>query len=103
VIGPYRNPLAHAAVFCVDEKGALSSAISQRSPAAVVAGPGGKPRFEYKRNGTVSLFAALNTATGEVLGETAPRHTSAEFVALLTDVTSSEPERLRDPRHLRQT
>jgi hypothetical protein len=32
--------------------------------------------FEYKRNGTLSLFAALNTATGEVLGKTAARHTS---------------------------
>ncbi|MEM5440620.1 hypothetical protein AABE10_36350, partial [Paraburkholderia diazotrophica] len=30
--------------------------------------------FEYKRNGTLSLFAALNTATGEVIGKTAPRH-----------------------------
>ena len=37
--------------------------------------------FEYKRNGTLSLFAALNTATGEVLGKTAPRHTSEQFVA----------------------
>ena len=41
--------------------------------------------FEYKRNGTLSLFAALNTATGEVLGMTASRHTSAQFVAFLAE------------------
>ena len=39
----------------------------------------------------MSLFAALNTATGEVLGKTAARHTSAQFVAFLTDVVSSQP------------
>ncbi len=47
--------------------------------------------FEYKRNGTLSLFAALNTATGEVLGKTAARHTSAQFVGFLTDVVSNQP------------
>ncbi len=46
--------------------------------------------FEYKRNGTLSLFAALNTATGEVIGKTAPRHTSEQFVAFLTDVVASQ-------------
>ena len=46
--------------------------------------------FEYKRNGTLSLFAALNTATGEVIGKTAPRHTSEQFVAFLTDVIASQ-------------
>ena len=49
--------------------------------------------FEYKRNGTLSLFAALNTTTGEVLGKTAPRHTSEQFVAFLTDVVSSQSAR----------
>ena len=46
--------------------------------------------FEYKRSGTLSLFAALDSATGEVLGKTAARHTSAQFVAFLADVVSSE-------------
>ena len=39
--------------------------------------------FEYYRHGTLSLFAALNTQTGEVVGQTVPRHTSAAFVAFL--------------------
>ena len=47
--------------------------------------------FEYYRHGTLSLFAALNTGTGEVVGKTAARHTSAEFVAFLADVVATQP------------
>jgi len=39
--------------------------------------------FEYVRHGTLSLFAALDTATGEIIGKTVKRHTSQEFVAFL--------------------
>jgi hypothetical protein len=42
--------------------------------------------FEYHRHGTLSLYAALNTATGRVHGKTAARHTSREFVAFLQEV-----------------
>jgi DDE superfamily endonuclease len=47
--------------------------------------------FEYYRRGTLSLYAAFNTKTGEVLGKTAERHTSAEFVALLSDIVANQP------------
>jgi transposase len=47
--------------------------------------------FEYYRHGTLSLYAALNTATGEVLGKTALRHTSEEFVSFLSDIVSNQP------------
>lgn len=46
--------------------------------------------FEYKRNGTLILFAALNFATGNVLGKTAPRPISARFVAFLAEVVSTQ-------------
>ena len=49
--------------------------------------------FEYKRNGTLSLFAALNTSTGEVLGKTAARHTSEQFVTFLEDIVASQSPR----------
>jgi len=49
--------------------------------------------FEYFRHGTLSLYAAFNTQTGEVLGKTAARHTSAEFVAFLTDICTQQPKR----------
>ena len=60
----------------------------------VAALPGRAERhgFEYFRHGTLSLYAAFNTKTGEVLGKTAERHTSAEFVAFLTDIVANQPK-----------
>jgi transposase len=81
IIGLYLNPPAHAAVFCVDEKTAIQ-ALDRKDPVLPLS-PGRAERhgFEYYRHGTLSLYAAFNTKTGEVLGKTAARHTSAEFVA----------------------
>jgi hypothetical protein len=45
--------------------------------------------FEYYRHGTLSLLAALHTKSGEVLGQTVPRHTSAAFVEFLGDIVTS--------------
>ena len=92
VIGLYLNPPAHAAVFCVDEKTAIQALDRQDRMLPLSPGRAESHGFEYKRNGTLSLFAALNTATGEVLGMTAPRHTSAQFVAFLEGVVASQPE-----------
>jgi transposase len=93
VIGLYLNPPAHAAVFCVDEKTAIQ-ALDRLDPVLPLS-PGRLERhgFEYYRHGTLSLYAAFNTKTGEVLGKTAPRHTSAEFVAFLTDIVTHQPKR----------
>lgn len=93
VIGLYLNPPAHAVVFCVDEKTAIQALDRKDRRLPLSPGRAESHGFEYKRNGTLSLFAALNTATGEVLGRTAPRHTSEQFVAFLTDVVASQPKR----------
>jgi transposase len=93
VIGLYLNPPAHAVVFCVDEKTAIQALDRRDRMLPLSPGRAESHGFEYKRNGTLSLFAALNTATGEVLGRTAPRHTSEQFVAFLTDVVASQPRR----------
>ncbi|HWL72890.1 MAG TPA: IS630 family transposase [Burkholderiaceae bacterium] len=93
VIGLYLNPPAHAAVFCVDEKTAIQALDRKDRMLPLRPGRAESHGFEYKRNGTLSLFAALNTGTGEVLGKTVPRHTSEQFVAFLTDVVASEPKR----------
>jgi transposase len=92
VIGLYLNPPAHAAVFCVDEKTAIQ-ALDRKDPVLPLS-PGRAERhgFEYYRHGTLSLYAAFNTKTGEVLGKTAQRHTSAEFVAFLTDIVVNQPK-----------
>ena len=92
VIGLYMNPPAHAAVFCVDEKTAIQ-ALDRKDPVLPLS-PGRAERhgFEYRRHGTLSLYAAFNTGTGEVLGKTAARHTSEEFVAFLGDLVAHQPQ-----------
>jgi transposase len=92
IIGLYMNPPECAAVFCVDEKTAIQ-ALDRLDPVLPMS-PGRAERhgFEYYRHGTLSLYAALNTDTGEVLGKTADRHTSEEFVAFLSDIVAHQPE-----------
>jgi transposase len=91
IIGLYLNPPQHAAVFCVDEKTAIL-ALDRKDPVLPLS-PGRAERhgFEYFRHGRRSLYAAFNTKTGEVPGKTAARHTSAEFVAFLTDIVAHQP------------
>src|SRR5712672_1901825 len=89
VIGLYLTPPQHAAVFCVDEKTAIQ-ALDRLDPVLPLS-PGRLERhgFEYYRHGTLSLYAALDVQTGKVLGKTAPRHTSDEFVLFLEQVMLS--------------
>src|SRR6201987_5233769 len=90
LIGLYLKPPVNAAVFCVDEKSAIQ-ALDRLDPVLPLS-PGRAERhgFEYYRHGTLSLFAALNTQSGEVLGKTSARHTSAEFVAFLEQIVASQ-------------
>jgi transposase len=90
IIGLYLHPPQHAAVFCVDEKTAIQ-ALDRKDPVLPLS-PGRAERhgFEYFRHGTLSLYAAFNTKTGEVLGKTADRHTSSEFVAFLADIVANQ-------------
>jgi transposase len=92
VIGLYLKPPTNAVVFCVDEKTAIQ-ALDRLDPVLPLS-PGRAERhgFEYFRHGTLSLYAALNTQTGAVLGRTAARHTSAEFVAFLSELDASQPQ-----------
>lgn len=93
VIALYVNPPQHAAVFSLDEKTAIQ-ALDRLDPVLPFS-PGRLERhgFEYFRHGTLSLYAALNVKTGEVIGETCPRHTTEEFVAFLGAVVASQPKR----------
>lgn len=88
IIGLYLDPPRHAAVFCVDEKTAIQAL--DRRDRVLPLSPGRAERhgFEYKRNGTLSLYAALNTQTGQVHGKTAARHTSQDFVEFLDEVVA---------------
>lgn len=76
IIGLYVQPPQHAAVFCLDEKTAIQ-ALDRLDPVLPLS-PGRAERhgFEYSRHGTLSLYAALNNQTGEVLGQ--PRRAAHE-------------------------
>jgi transposase len=86
IIGLYMNPPQHAAVFCVDGKTAIQ-ALDRLDPVLPLS-PGRAERhgFEYYRHGTLSLYAALDVKTGKVEGKTARRHTSADFLAFLSEL-----------------
>jgi transposase len=92
VIGLYLKPPTNAVVFCVDEKTAIQ-ALDRLDPVLPLS-PGRAERhgFEYFRHGTLSLYAALNTQTGAVLGKTTAKHTSAEFVAFLAELATNQPQ-----------
>ena len=90
IIGLYMQPPAHAVVFCVDEKTAVQ-ALDRLDPVLPLSpGRAESHGFEYFRHGTLSLYAALETHSGEVLGKTAQRHTSAEFVAFLGEIVATQ-------------
>lgn len=93
VIGLYLAPPTNAVVFSVDEKTAIQ-ALDRLDPVLPLS-PGRAERhgFEYKRTGTLSLYAALNVATGEVEGMTAARHTSAQFLRFLDRVIATQAPR----------
>jgi transposase len=95
IIGLYLNHPQHAAVFCVDEKTAIQ--VLDRLDPVLPLSPGRVERhgFEYYRRGTLSLYAALDTATGRVHGKTAARHTSQDFIAFLKEVVDLCPTRLQ--------
>ena len=80
-------------MFAADEKTAIQ-ALDRLDPVLPLS-PGRAERhgFEYYRHGTLSLYAALNTSTGEIIGQTVPRHTSDAFVDFLTDIVATQPRR----------
>jgi transposase len=93
VIGLYLNPPKRAVVVAVDEKTAIQ-ALDRLDPVLPLS-PGRAERhgFEYYRHGTLSLYAALNTRTGEIIGQTVPRHTSEAFIDFLGDILTAHPRR----------
>ena len=100
IVGLYMDPPQHALVLCVDEKSQVQ-ALDRTQPLLPLR-PGQIERrtHDYKRNGTTSLFAALDIATGTVIGQCHRRHRSAEFRKFLDHVEANGSARPRHPhRH----
>lgn len=93
IIGLYVDPPQHAAIFCVDEKTAIQALDRTLPVLPLSAGRAERHGFEYIRHGTLSLYAALNTKSGAVFGQTARRHTSEAFVAFLAALIAQQPRR----------
>ena len=94
VVGLYLHPPERAVVLCVDEKPQIQAL--ERSQPVLPMRPGLAERrtHDYRRHGTTSLFAALDVATGEVLGRCFPRHRAVEFRRFLDDIAKAVPEDL---------
>ena len=91
IVGLYLNPPERALVLCVDEKSQIQ-ALDRTQPLLPMR-PGQVERrsHDYKRHGTLSLFAALDTATGQVIGRCFARHRAREFRAFLNTVEARVP------------
>ena len=94
IVGLYLNPPTKAMVLCVDEKSQIQ-ALDRTQPLLPLA-PGVVERrtHDYQRHGTTSLFAALDLATGRVIGELHRRHRSREFLAFLRTIEANVPAKL---------
>ncbi len=94
IVGLYMNPPVNAAVFAVDEKPQIQ-ALNRTAPILPMM-PGSNQRrsHDYKRNGTIDLFAALDIATGNVITELRPNHTSAQFIKFLNKINREVPTEL---------
>ena len=94
IVGLYLNPPTKAMLLCVDEKSQIQ-ALDRTQPLLPLA-PGVAERrtHDYERHGTTSLFAALDLATGRVIGELHRRHRSQEFLAFLRTIDANVPAKL---------
>jgi len=94
IVGLYMNPPDKALVLCVDEKTQIQAL--DRSQPVLPMRPGQPERrtTDYTRHGTTSLFAALDTKSGEVIGRLHRRHRSIEFRKFLDTIDQAVPEHL---------
>lgn len=94
VVGVYLNPPDKAVVLCVDEKSQIQALDRTQPGLPLKKGRCGTMTHDYKRNGTTTLFAALNTLEGTVIGTCYPRHRNIEFRKFLRQIDESIPSDL---------
>jgi hypothetical protein len=94
VVGLYLNPPDKAMVLCVDEKSQIQALDRTQPSLPMKRGRSGTMTHDYKRNGTTTLFAALDVLTGTVIGQCLPRHRHDEFLRFLRKIDRSVPKGL---------
>jgi transposase len=95
VVGLYLNPPERAIVLCMDEKSQIQALDRTQASLPMVPGRAGTMTHDYKRNGTTTLFAALDVLTGTVIGQCLPRHRHSEFLKFLNTIDREVPEGLQ--------
>src|SRR5262249_32664483 len=85
VVGLYVDPPAHAAALSVDEKSQIQALDHTQPGLPMKPGRAGTMTHDYKRNGTTTLFAALNVLDGTIIGRNMKRHRHQEFIRFLNE------------------
>lgn len=91
VVGLYMNPPERALVLCVDEKTQIQALDRTQPIFPMLPGTPQRASHDYVRNGTSSLYAALDIASGKVIGSLHSRHRATEFIAFLRKIDSEVP------------
>lgn len=94
VVGLYVRPPARAIVLCVDEKSQIQALDRSQPMLPMRPGQAARRTHDYTRHGTTSLFAALDIATGRVIGKCYPRHRATEFRKFLDTIEANVPRDL---------
>ena len=91
IVGLYLNPPEHAIVLCVDEKSQIQALDRTQPGLPLKRGRGATMTHDYKRNGTTTLFAALNTLSGKVISLCQERHRHTEWLRFLRLIDEATP------------
>jgi transposase len=95
VVGLYMNPPDRAVVLCMDEKSQIQALDRTQPTLPMKPGRAGTMTHDYKRNGTTTLFAALDVLTGKVIGQCLPQHRHQEFLKFLRLIDRRVPKELQ--------
>jgi len=91
VVGLYLDPPEHALVLCVDEKSQIQALDRTQKSLPIYPGRCATMTHDYKRNGTTTLFAALDMLEGRLIGQCMPRHRHQEFLKFLKQIDAETP------------
>jgi len=91
VVGLYLNPPEHALVLCADEKSQIQALDRTQKSLPMYPGRCGTMTHDYKRNGTTTLFAAIELAEGRLIGTCMPRHRHQEWIKFLRLIDKETP------------
>lgn len=95
VVGLYLDPPEQAVVLCMDEKSQIQALDRTQPSLPMVPGRAGTMTHDYKRNGTTTLFAALDVLSGKVIGQCLPKHRHEDFLKFLKTIDREVPKHLQ--------